>query len=85
MQDAKYIEQLERRIAALEALGTHCSSPDDRRLDNLLRKIARSVEMTAWLGTWCIRVAPVVAVIWFGGEQVVVWVKSFLPFTGPGR
>ena len=81
MQQADF-EALERRIQALEALGQHCSSPEDRRLDNLLRKIARSVELTAWLGTWCIKVAPVVAVIWFAGEEGVAAVKNWLQSWG---
>lgn len=78
-------DALERRIQALEALGEHCNSPEDRRLDNLLRKFARSVELTAWLGGWGIKIAPVMAALWFGGEQAAEWAKSFLQSIWPGQ
>lgn len=69
-----YLQRLEARIAALEGAGD--KNPEDERLDNLLRKFARSIEMTAWLGGLCLKVAPIVAALWFFGEQGVAWLKS---------
>jgi len=62
-------ERLVRRIDALEAIAVHTKDPEDQRLDRLLRKVARSVEMTAWLGGFCIKVAPIIAVVWWLGEE----------------
>lgn len=70
-----YLKRLEARIAALESAGG-ATSPDDQRLDNLLRKFARSIEMTAWLGGMCLKVAPIVAALWFFGEQALNWLKE---------
>lgn len=80
MQDDDYtmVKSLKARIEALEQAGKHYSNPDDRRLDNLLRKIARSVEMTAWLGGMCIKIAPIIAVIWWFGDEGIKWMGSWL-------
>lgn len=71
------VKSLKARIEALEQAGQHYSNPDDRRLDNLLRKIARSVEMTAWLGGMCIKIAPIIAAIWWFGDEGIKWLGSW--------
>ena len=75
MSDDIY-KRLEARIAALETLTGHIKDPDDQRLDRLLRKLARSVEMTAWLGGMCIRIAPIIAAIWWFGEEAWLALKE---------
>jgi len=70
-----YLKRLEARIIALEGTGA-MRSPEDERLDNLLRKFAKSVEMTAWLGGMCLKVAPIIAGLWFFGDQALSWVKE---------
>ena len=67
-----YIKRLEARIAALESIES-TRTPDDKRLDSLLRKFAKSIEMTAWLGGMCLKVAPIVAALWFFGDQALQW------------
>lgn len=76
--DDDMLRALERRISELEKLGEHYSDPQNQRLDNLLRKFARSLEMTAWLGGLCIRVAPIVALVWWFGDEAIKWALSFL-------
>jgi len=77
MSDDLY-KRLEARIAALERITGHISDPDDQRFDRLLRKLAKSVEMTAWLGGMCIRVAPVIAAIWWFGDEAWISLKEWL-------
>lgn len=71
--ESELIAGLVRRIEALEQMGEHCSNPEDRRLDRLLRKFARSLELTAWLGGMCIKISPIVAAIWFFGDEALRW------------
>jgi len=70
-----YLKRLEARIAALESVPT-TRTPDDERLDNLLRKFAKSIEMTAWLGGMCLKVSPVIAALWFFGDQALQWARE---------
>lgn len=76
MTHEETIKKLDERIAALEKLGRACSDPENQRLDNLLRKFAKSVELTAWLGGLCLKVAPIIAAIWFFGEEALHWVQT---------
>lgn len=80
--DNDLVEKLEARIVALEKAAGHCADPDDRRLDNLLRKVARSIELTLWLGGGLIKVAPFIAAVWFLGEDAWHW---FLNKVGVGQ
>lgn len=73
------IKRLEERISALERVGIGSLSEEDKRLDSLLRKFARSIEMTAWLGGLCLKIAPIVAAVWFFGEEMIKWMHSFIP------
>lgn len=73
----EYLKILEARISALENNGTHLT-PEEQRLDNLLRKFAKSVELTSWLGGMCLKVAPIIAAVWFFGEEGVKILLSFM-------
>ncbi len=71
------IQELEARIAQLEAETEDARDPENQRLDNLLRKFVRSIELTAWLGGWAIRIAPIIAGVWFFGEEAVKGLKAW--------
>jgi hypothetical protein len=82
MEPDTMFQRLEARVAALERLGEHCDDPEDRRLDNLLRKFARSVEMAGWLldgsWKWTRRLAPPIALLWFFGDEALKWLSTRL-------
>ena len=44
--DDNTLQRYEQRLAELEA---QCVTPEDREVDQLIRKIVRSVRMTLWL------------------------------------
>ena len=72
------IDRLHQLLKSMEENSVFINSPDDRRLIRLLIKLARSVEMTAWLGGMCIKLAPVIAAVWWFGDEGLKWLGSLL-------
>lgn len=82
--DPKTFEQYEARLAALEAV---CLTKEEREINLLMIRIARSVKMTLWLTNGLVKygAAPMGMVwgLWLYGEQALDWIKHFLQ--GPPR
>ena len=82
--DKDSFEQYEARLAALEAV---CLTKEEREINLLMIRIARSVKMTLWLTNGLVKygAAPMGMVwgLWLYGEQAIDWAKHFLQ--GPPR
>ena len=82
--DKDTFEQYEARLTALEAV---CLTKEEREINLLMIRIARSVKMTLWLTNGLVKygAAPLGMFwgLWLYGEQAADWVKDFLQ--GPPR
>lgn len=82
--DPKLFEKYEARLEALEAV---CLTKEEREINMLMIRIARSVKMTLWLTNGAIKyIAPPLGMVWglwLYGEQALEWVKHF--HQGPPR
>ena len=77
--DPKTFEQYEARLTALESV---CLTKEEREINLLMIRIARSVKMTLWLTNGLVKygAAPLGAVwgLWLYGEQAFDGIKHFL-------
>lgn len=75
--DKETFEQYEARLAALEAV---CLTKEERELNLLMIRIARSVKLTLWLTNGVVKygAAPFGMIwgLWLYGESAVEWLKA---------
>jgi len=68
-------QRLADRVAELEALATHCSNPEDREIDNALRRALKTAISVAWL----VKNLTIFAGIIIGGklalDQLMGWFR----------
>ncbi|MAM60876.1 hypothetical protein [Maritimibacter sp. UBA3975] len=69
------IERLEARLADLES---QVLTEGEKETLRFLIKVVKAIQATAWLGTWAIKIAPVVAAIWFFWDQGMQWLTSWV-------
>jgi hypothetical protein len=75
MTDDDWAKRMEARLVALESLATHCSDPEDREIDNALRRVLKTAISVAWL----VKHLTLFAGILIGGklawDQIGAWFK----------
>jgi hypothetical protein len=68
-------KRLHDRVAELESLAAHCSNPEDREIDNALRRALKTAISVAWL----VKHLTIFAGIIIGGkmafDQVAAWFR----------
>ena len=82
--DEQTLERYETRLAELEA---QCVTPEDREVDQLIRKIVRSVRMTLWLTNGAMKWLAAPLGIFWGlyayGSNFADWLSGF--YVGPTK
>lgn len=82
--DPELFAKYERRLEALEDA---CLTDEEREINMLMIRIARSVKMTLWLTNGLVKYGAAPLGMGWGlllyGEQAVDWIKHIL--SGPGR
>jgi hypothetical protein len=75
MTDDEWAKRMEARLVTLETLAEHCSDPEDREIDNALRRVLKTAISVAWL----IKHLTIFAGILIGGklawDQMAGWLK----------
>jgi hypothetical protein len=75
MTQDEWATRMEARLAALEQLAQHCSDPEDREIDNALRRVLKTAISVAWL----VKNLTLFAGIIIGGklamDQITAWFR----------
>jgi len=82
--DDETLSRYEKRLSELEA---QCVTPEDREVDELIRKIVRSVRMTLWLTNGAMKwLAAPIGIFWglyVYGSNFAEWLAGF--YIGPTK
>jgi len=73
MTQEEWIERLEERIRVLESLTDHISDPEDRKIDEYIRRVLKAMITFAWLVRHLTIFAGAVIATKMSIEAVVVW------------
>ncbi|MDZ7823532.1 MAG: hypothetical protein U5K75_05470 [Ahrensia sp.] len=72
------LQNLEKRLVALE---TESWTKTERDTLEVVIKVVKGIESTLWLGKFLggiiMKLAPLIATIWFFGEQAWQWLLSW--------
>ena len=66
----EWARRVDDRLAMLEKLGEHCSDPEDREVDEYLRKIIKSARGLGWLVKHLTIIAGMVIAAKMAWEQI---------------
>ena len=75
MTQDEFVKRLEARVAALEELAKHCSDPEDREIDNYLRKILKTMISFVWLVKNLTVIAGVFIAAKLAWDQMTGWFR----------
>lgn len=71
-------DELDALKVKLEAMQALLPTDEERDAVRFLIRVVGAIQGTAWLGSWVIKIAPVIAALYFFGERGVHWFGEWM-------